>query len=176
MLKDEFPDVRLHIISKLELVNKGTLVKFTLISTLLRMCSHRYRPIIAISPSCYRSIGGRQAMAGAVGHHRIHPPPREPARRQILRRKAQHAMYELVRRYRLLNTRSRHPEPQEVDGGVRSRVGERSHHTKGHGNGYAHELLVPNDNLLRHLSKLSSRYVYSIRTYHYIDTCTGHQS
>lgn len=24
MLKDEFPDVRLHIISKLELVNKGT--------------------------------------------------------------------------------------------------------------------------------------------------------
>ena len=25
MLKDEFPDVRLHIISKLELVNKGTL-------------------------------------------------------------------------------------------------------------------------------------------------------
>lgn len=29
MLKDEFPDVRLHIISKLELVNKGTLVIFT---------------------------------------------------------------------------------------------------------------------------------------------------
>jgi len=25
MLKDEFPDVRLHIISKLELVNQGTL-------------------------------------------------------------------------------------------------------------------------------------------------------
>lgn len=25
MLKDEFPDVRLHIISKLELVNKGML-------------------------------------------------------------------------------------------------------------------------------------------------------
>lgn len=25
MLKDEFPDVRLHIISKLELVNKGEL-------------------------------------------------------------------------------------------------------------------------------------------------------
>lgn len=24
MLKDEFPDVRLHIISKLELVNKGS--------------------------------------------------------------------------------------------------------------------------------------------------------
>lgn len=24
MLKDDFPDVRLHIISKLELVNKGT--------------------------------------------------------------------------------------------------------------------------------------------------------
>lgn len=29
MLKDEFPDVRLHIISKLELVNKGTLVIFS---------------------------------------------------------------------------------------------------------------------------------------------------
>lgn len=28
MLKDEFPDVRLHIISKLELVNKGTLTCF----------------------------------------------------------------------------------------------------------------------------------------------------
>lgn len=26
MLKDEFPDVRLHIISKLELVNDGTFV------------------------------------------------------------------------------------------------------------------------------------------------------
>lgn len=25
MLKDEFPDVRLHIISKLELVNQGTI-------------------------------------------------------------------------------------------------------------------------------------------------------
>lgn len=26
MLKDEFPDVRLHIISKLELVNKGIII------------------------------------------------------------------------------------------------------------------------------------------------------
>lgn len=30
MLKDEFPEVRLHIISKLELVNQGTKLSHTL--------------------------------------------------------------------------------------------------------------------------------------------------
>ena len=33
MLKDEFPDVRLHIISKLELVNKGTPLTYFKIAT-----------------------------------------------------------------------------------------------------------------------------------------------
>lgn len=43
MLKDEFPDVRLHIISKLELVNKG-LSSFTdqYLLLVLIFSSHRY--------------------------------------------------------------------------------------------------------------------------------------
>ena len=43
MLKDEFPDVRLHIISKLELVNKG-MSSFTGQHLLLVLIfiSHRY--------------------------------------------------------------------------------------------------------------------------------------
>ena len=44
MLKDEFPDVRLHIISKLELVNKGMPLTLTIILSLLVLMifSHWY--------------------------------------------------------------------------------------------------------------------------------------
>lgn len=43
MLKDEFPDVRLHIISKLELVNKGDLrIAFASPKSLTLLHSHRY--------------------------------------------------------------------------------------------------------------------------------------
>ena len=43
MLKDEFPDVRLHIISKLELVNKGVLLSTEQSSTVvLTFISHWY--------------------------------------------------------------------------------------------------------------------------------------
>ena len=43
MLKDEFPDVRLHIISKLELVNKGMLLSTGQFSSvMLTFVSHRY--------------------------------------------------------------------------------------------------------------------------------------
>lgn len=41
MLKDEFPDVRLHIISKLEQVNKGKR-SFVLIVLLLFLCMSSY--------------------------------------------------------------------------------------------------------------------------------------
>ena len=51
MLKDEFPDVRLHIISKLELVNKGSSEHFKQSSALLTLCSHWHRTPLSISPS-----------------------------------------------------------------------------------------------------------------------------
>lgn len=58
MLKDEFPDVRLHIISKLELVNKGKihataffLEKKKLVIT--NRFSHRHRPSFAVASPCH---------------------------------------------------------------------------------------------------------------------------
>ena len=42
MLKDEFPDVRLHIISKLELVNKGVSSTGQSSTVVLTFISHRY--------------------------------------------------------------------------------------------------------------------------------------
>lgn len=59
MLKDEFPDVRLHIISKLELVNKGESKPHYMLSSL--RCSpyhsHRYRITLAEFATGYRSAG-----------------------------------------------------------------------------------------------------------------------
>lgn len=69
MLKDEFPDVRLHIISKLELVNKGISSALTKQAPLLKIYSHWYRAPLAVTSPSYRTASRRQAMASPVGHH-----------------------------------------------------------------------------------------------------------
>ena len=58
MLKDEFPDVRLHIISKLELVNKGKATQSEQFMDLsLTNRSHRHRAPVAIFASCHCTAG-----------------------------------------------------------------------------------------------------------------------
>lgn len=68
MLKDEFPDVRLHIISKLELVNKGTFSHILWV-TLAKTSSHRYRASVAVSSSRHSTASRGQTMASPVGHN-----------------------------------------------------------------------------------------------------------
>lgn len=59
MLKDEHPEVRLHIISKLDIVNKGE--AYPLISEarplLTRYSSHRNRFAFTIAFARYRAAG-----------------------------------------------------------------------------------------------------------------------
>ena len=59
MLKDEFPDVRLHIISKLELVNKGklNLRRPLLVSLCLCNFSDWHRIALQKFATSYRSAG-----------------------------------------------------------------------------------------------------------------------
>lgn len=59
MLKDEFPDVRLNIISKLELVNNGKLNASSRNIESNVMSSHWHRTAITESPTCHRSACGR---------------------------------------------------------------------------------------------------------------------
>lgn len=58
MLKDEFPDVRLHIISKLEQVNKGNTFGPDYMNS-LTLCSYWYPASLTISPARYCPIGRR---------------------------------------------------------------------------------------------------------------------
>ena len=57
MLKDEFPDVRLHIISKLELVNEGNLSNQQNTFGHTDHFSHRNRTSLTVSSPCDRSAG-----------------------------------------------------------------------------------------------------------------------
>lgn len=59
MLKDEYPDVRLHIISKLELVNKGkdSQPLSQDIVQLSDYCSYRYRTLVSVAPPGHCSAG-----------------------------------------------------------------------------------------------------------------------
>ena len=116
MLKDEFPDVRLHIISKLELVNKGKSKLCGILSTMLRSHnhSHWYRVAFPEPTASYCSAGRGQAMASSFGHHRVHSITRKPIGCAILRREAQHVVYELAWRYRLFNPRSRYQKSEET--------------------------------------------------------------
>ena len=79
MLKDDFPDVRLHIISKLELVNQGMHTVIDL-SGLTRdgadVGSNWHRTTLAVPSSGNRSTGRGQAMACPVGHHQVHSAAR----------------------------------------------------------------------------------------------------
>ena len=85
MLKDEFPDVRLHIISKLELVNKGIGSPSFCAQALANTLSNRYRAFVTIPSTCNRAASRGQAMASPVGHHRIHSPSCKPIGREVLR-------------------------------------------------------------------------------------------
>jgi hypothetical protein len=88
MLKDEFPDVRLNIISKLESVNNGMSDQAFFPGLKLTPGSHWYRASLSISSSSHCSARRGQAMACSVGHHRICPPPCIATRCKILRREA----------------------------------------------------------------------------------------
>lgn len=59
MLKDEYPDVRLHIISKLELVNKGkdSQPLDQNIVQLSDYCSYWYRTLVPVAPPRHCSVG-----------------------------------------------------------------------------------------------------------------------
>ena len=85
MLKDEFPDVRLHIISKLELVNKGMqFLQVVFLYTASHIYSNRYRTTITIVTSSNRPISGRQAVEGSAGYYRIHPSTSKSIRCNVL--------------------------------------------------------------------------------------------
>lgn len=85
MLKDDFPDVRLHIISKLELVNKGGPHNICNSVFLLIWPSHWYRAPLTITPPRHRTTSRRQAMASTISYNRVHPSPSKSARRPVLR-------------------------------------------------------------------------------------------
>ena len=84
MLKDEFPDVRLHIISKLEQVNKGLLLRLPPNLSLTPQ-SHRHRAPVTVFTSRHSTACGGQAMEGPVGHNRIHPASSQSTRCRIFR-------------------------------------------------------------------------------------------
>ena len=88
MLKDEFPDVRLHIISKLELVNKGIRDFSICAQASTNTFSNRYRAFVTISFTCDCAASRRQTVASPIGHHRIHSPSGKPTGREVLRREA----------------------------------------------------------------------------------------
>ena len=60
LLKDDFPDVRLNIISKLETVNKGEIGRVALLKSLINtiLDSHWHRPSFTISSTCNRRTCG----------------------------------------------------------------------------------------------------------------------
>ena len=118
MLKDEFPDVRLHIISKLELVNNGMSSYSLQVGYLLTTPSNWHRTPLTISPSRNSAIGRGQTMASSPGHYRIHPTPRKPAWGSIFRRKTKYLVHELARRHSFFNKRSRDPKSKEADRGL----------------------------------------------------------
>jgi hypothetical protein len=68
MLKDEFPDVRLNIISKLESVNNGALNLIQLY-VWSNGNSHRHRAPLPVPPSRHRPARRGQAVARTIGHH-----------------------------------------------------------------------------------------------------------
>jgi hypothetical protein len=84
MLKDEFPDVRLNIISKLESVNNGTFHPALIASWLLTPNSDWNRATFPVPPPCHCPTRRGQAMACSIGHYRIRPSPCVAAWRKVL--------------------------------------------------------------------------------------------
>lgn len=102
MLKDEFPEVRLNIISKLEQVNEGAYFHFSNIVSILKICmpkSHRYPIPRRKPPPRYYRTRRRQVVACQTSHHRIHTPPRHSTRQALFRRTARQPLHVLARRY-----------------------------------------------------------------------------
>ncbi len=155
MLKDDFPDVRLHIISKLELVNNGESLNLFVFRVMLSKISHWYRAPFTITSTRDRAASRGQAMASPVGHHRVHPASSQPAWRSILRRETQYTMHELARRHRLLHPRGSHTEPEEANRGLRRRMGQRGHNPESDGHGPTSKLPLPNDHLFCHICTFS---------------------
>lgn len=151
MLKDEFPDVRLHIISKLELVNKGiSSFKNQKLLLLLMSFSHRHRASVSITTPCHCTASRRQAMARPISHYWVHPIARRPTWTRLLRRQAEHALHELAGWHRFLDKGSSYQKPEETDWSLWSWVGKQRHNSKGHCDGQTPELPLPNDHMLRH--------------------------
>lgn len=63
MLKDDFHDVRLNIISKLEQVNSGKIDSLTLMESVLNTNSNWNRQTLIVTFPCHCSTGRGQAVA-----------------------------------------------------------------------------------------------------------------
>ena len=121
LLKDEFSEVRLNLISKLEMVNQGQSAPYCYGHNLT--LSHRYREIITSSASRHHGARRGQTMASPTSYHRVHPASRDSARRLVLRRQARRAVHVMARRHGVLDPRGCYDKSEEVDRGLWCRLG-----------------------------------------------------
>ena len=85
LLKDDFPEVRLNIISKLETVNSGSFSPVHVMSWLTCPESDRDRAFTREPASRYCRTCGGQIMARQASHHRIHTSVGKPTWQSIFR-------------------------------------------------------------------------------------------
>lgn len=154
-LTDEFPDVRLNVISNLETINKGKEINCSknrhrawhLIpyDFFFLTCSHWYWACISSIASSHCWIIRGQAMAYPFGHHWIYSTLSQAIWQQVLWGKAFGIMHVLAPWSRVLYPWSRYCEFDEVDRSLWCWMGQGSHYPWSDEDDNRWKLLAQND-------------------------------